>query len=96
MHFGFIIIPISQPYGMEVRVRRILERREFLRAALEQCSASAERENLLRCIDCLTEEDAVMGEGGDVARQGRSRGAALWFRVPNWVSLRPTRPTMIN
>ena len=60
-------------------MRRIKERREFLRAALEQCSAQAERENLVRCIDCLTEEDAVMGEeGGDVARQGAKKDVILY------------------
>jgi len=45
------------------------ERREFLRAALEQCSADREKESLVGCIKCLTEEDSVMSEGADVARQ---------------------------
>ena len=50
--------------------RLFSERREFLREALEQCTVDWESQNLVGCIKCLTEEDSVMSEGGDVSRQG--------------------------
>ena len=42
-----------------------------------------ESQNLVGCIKCLTEEDSVMSEGADVARQGRKAPAQVMFIEKN-------------